>query len=122
MPKITITFQEEGDVPSVFEVPAEATAMLEAYIATQKTDEYIPRDAGNGLTFIERLEVPKYKDKTDLFYQHVTETLIKPIIDKYGHLVPALSTLEQQKQQIEDAIKAAKEQAIEGVLTPKNAK
>lgn len=109
MPKINITFLEEGSTPVTVQLPAVAAQVLDLFIADQVT-----KDAeGN--------DVPKYSGKAELFLKHTTDSLITPLVDRYAAQIAAdtaseIEALEQQKKQLEQSLKESVAPVI--VTTP----
>jgi hypothetical protein len=74
MAKITITFQEEGQQPTIVEIPAEIAAVLDAHAAA--LEEATGRPVGG---------------KTGLFAKMTWENWLKPILSMRGHDVISLA-------------------------------
>lgn len=100
MPKVTITFQEEGDTPIVVELPESVAAKMEKFIADEVTV-----DSSTGET--RRI----YSSKADLFMKHNIDTLVLPIERRYpnddSETVKRLRQEIMERQQQIQAIKQA---------------
>ncbi|GEM_PF-6820152 len=103
MPKITITFQEEGDVQSAFIVPAEVVTKLEQYIQAVNTNPVLGVHINS---------------KTEFFAKECYTKILKPVVDAFPDAQPqeALDKLAQAaalQQEAEAIIAAANIQPIQ---------
>ncbi|GIU80193.1 MAG: hypothetical protein KatS3mg005_3431 [Bryobacteraceae bacterium] len=73
MPKITITFQEDGQQPSVIEIPEPIAAVLDRHVA------YL------------RAEGQPVAGKTDLFIRFTWQNWLKPVLERQGLSVRQLA-------------------------------
>jgi len=102
MPKITITFQEQGSDPITVELNEKIAGILDKFVEDQvetSTNE-------NG----ETVSTPKYTGKADLFMKHTQASLIQPLVEKYvadfeTNTVAQIAALEEQKKALENTIK-----------------
>lgn len=110
MPKITITFQEEGDSPIIMELPASTCQALELYIAEINLQNSRPLPSSFPGQPDPEPYPPKYAGKADLFLQHTSTTLLEPIISRYKTQIidstklTQLEQLEIQKKQLEEEL------------------
>jgi len=103
MAKIIITFQEEGQQPTMIEIPAEIAAVLDAHAAAM--EEATGQQIGG---------------KTGLFAKMTWENWLKPILARHGHDVISLAgeagqvaiMARQQAQQSEALAEMAAMQAV----------
>lgn len=98
MPKINITFVEEGSDPITVELPATAAQALDLFIADQVTKD------------VEGNDVSKYSGKAELFLKHTTDSLITPLVERYATQIAQqtaaqIKDLEDQKKALEDSLK-----------------
>ena len=102
MPKITITFQEEGQQPTAIEIPAEIAAVLDQHVEMLESEGQM------------------VGGKTGLFARMTWEGWLKPILAKHGRDVISLAgesgqaaiMARQQAQQAEAMAEAAAFQAV----------
>lgn len=73
MAKITITFQEEGQKPTIVEIPAEIAEVLEAHV------QYLNSEGAN------------LSGKTELFVKMTWENWLKPVLERQGMSVVSLA-------------------------------
>lgn len=94
MPKITITFQEEGDQPTTVEIPAEITEKLQSHVA-----------------YLQSEGVP-VNSKTEMFVWFTWQNWLKPVLEKQGVSVLSLAgPAGQQVQTLETQLAQARQQA-----------
>lgn len=111
MPKINITFEEEGQTPVVLEIPESTVAALEAFIQEQNNLNKSPLPPKQNPEDPDPPQPLKYNGKADLFLQHTSNTLLEPIIKRFGtSIVQTDSTLLEQIQDLELQKKALEEQ------------
>jgi len=102
MPKITITFQEEGQQPTAIEIPAEIAAVLDQHVEMLEAEGQM------------------VGGKTGLFAKMSWENWLRPILARHGHDVVSLAgeagqqavQARQQAQQAEAMAEAAAMQAV----------
>ena len=99
MPKITVTFLEEGSDPIKVELPETTGAVLDMYVA--ETVDYDPGTSE---------PKPRYSGKAELFLKHIQSSLINPLVERYASAIASdltdrISEIEAEKKQIEDQIK-----------------
>lgn len=102
MAKITITFQEEGQQPSVIEIPASIAEVLNRHV------DYL------------RAEGQPVAGKTDLFIRMTWSNWLKPVLERQGLTVrqlageagQAVAELEQQLAQARAAEEMAAIRAV----------
>jgi len=108
MAKITITFQEEGQQPTMIEIPAEIASVLDAHVAA--LEESTGKSVGG---------------KTGLFAKMTWENWLKPILslrgvnlmDLAGEAGQAAIQARQQAQQAEAQAEMAAMQAVIRILS-----
>jgi len=101
MPKILITFTEEGQEPVSVELNESTSAILDRFVADQ--------NAGK-----EESAPPVYYGKADLFMKHTVASLILPLVSKYKtdvefadtKIMGDIAVLEEQKAVLEQSLKA----------------
>jgi len=69
MPKITVTFQEDGQAPIGFIVPEEVAEKIDLIISEANSSTEVG--------------VATYKGKADWFYRRCYELLLKPVMEKF---------------------------------------
>jgi len=111
MAKITITFQEEGDQPVAFEIPAEVTSRIEQYIAELNASTV--------------LGIQPYAGKADWFGREAYAKILKPVIDRFPFPPPQeaqnkLQQAEQLRQEAEQIIAQSAVKPIQLVNPPQN--
>jgi hypothetical protein len=96
MPKITITFLEEGGEPIEVELSEKTSTVLELFVADQ--------NAGK--------DTPEYYGKADLFMKHTVKSLINPLVEAYKsrldveETLTEIESLNEQKKVLEQTILA----------------
>jgi hypothetical protein len=109
MPKITITFHEEGQQPTTIVIPAEITEVLEAHVMQMEVE---------GIQIL--------GGKTGLFARMTWEGWLKPILARHGYDVISLAgeagqaaiMARQQAQQAEAQAEMAAMQAVIRIVHP----
>lgn len=87
MPKITITFQEEGDQPTVVEIPEQIAAVLQQHVQMLQA-EGVP-----------------VSGKTDMFVRFTWQNWLKPVLERHGVTVRSLSgSIGEQILQLEQQL------------------
>ena len=104
MPKITITFQEEGQQPTTIEIPAEVAEVLETHVMQMEAE---------GIQIL--------GGKTGLFARMTWEGWLKPILARHGHDVISLAgeagqQAVQSRQQAQQAEAQAEMAAMQAVI------
>lgn len=77
MPKITVTFQEEGSNPIGFEIPEEFVEKIDLLVGEQNTSS--------------DPNVPAYAGKSDWFMAMCYQRILKPIMERFPQEPPALA-------------------------------
>ncbi|GIU78799.1 MAG: hypothetical protein KatS3mg005_2037 [Bryobacteraceae bacterium] len=91
MPKITITFHEEGSEPAVIEIPDAIAAVLDQHVAWLQAE---------GQTV---------QGKTDLFIRMTWQNWLKPVLERQGLSVRQLAgAAGQQVAQLEAQLAQAR--------------
>jgi hypothetical protein len=106
MAKITITFHEEGQQPSVIEIPEEIAAVLDQHVSYLQS------------------EGQPVQGKTGLFIRMTWQNWLKPVLERQGLTVrqlagaagQAAAELEAQLAEARDAEEMAAIQAVVQVL------
>jgi len=101
MPKITITFEEQGSAPVSVELSEETAAILDKFVQDQTESTTV-----DGETVV----TPKYAGKADLFMKHTQQSLIEPLVQRYAaeyesEMLEQIKELEDQKKALEDSIR-----------------
>lgn len=104
MPAITITMQEEGDLPVSFRIPASVAAKMDAHVATLQQSQV--------------LGYPNISGKAEWFAKECYHKILKPILDGNPDPLPqaALDKMTQiQALQAEIAQIAAAAAAVQPI-------
>lgn len=78
MPKITVTFQEEGSNPVGFEIPEEFVEKIDLLIGEQNTSS--------------DPNIPAYSSKSEWFMAVCFQRILKPIMDRFPQAPPPQAT------------------------------
>ena len=108
MPAITITMQEEGDLPVSFRIPASVAAKMDAHIAALGQSQV--------------LGFPHLAGKADWFARECYHKILKPVLDGNPDPVPQaaldkMTQIQALQAEIAQIVAAAAVQPIE-ILPP----